>query len=302
MTEQFIRPPWLPARLQHPGPRNTQRLIVHKTTAVRISEKLREGCLLSDELIRLTNTLGTHSSSVVLTEGVLAPLHYCFPAEGDGELAAWFSAEHISGRAQLTGGSATVGLREGEAFVHAHLSWHDERGTVRGGHIWPQTVVGSPAPEVTLFGLINTQWESHADPETTMPTFFPSTLTERGDGPGRQSLPELAVTRILPDEDITEAIFRAAGEAGFAHARICAALGSLIGAVLLDSVSGRIRWVDGPATEVISVTGDVDTAAGAANATLHCTLVDRHGTVHEGLLVPGENPVAVTFELTLVAL
>lgn len=301
MTDQSMRPPWLPTRLHHPGPRQKQRLIVHRTPALRTTAKLREGCRLSDELVRLTNSLGTPSASVVFTEGVLAPLHYCFPAEGDGERAAWFSAEHISRHSRLTGGSATVGLLEGEAFVHAHLTWYDEQGAVRGGHIWPQTVVGSPAPEVTLFGLLNAQWESRTDPETTMPTFSPIAPTDSDDDSERKSLPEFVVARVLPDEDITEAIFRAAGEAGFAHVRVCAALGSLIGAVLLDSVTGRVHCAEGPATEVISVSGDVDTAAGPENARLHCRLVDRHGTVHEGLLVPGENPVAVTFELTLAA-
>lgn len=263
---------------------------------------MRVGSRLNDELIRLTTSLGTDSASVVLTGGVLTPLHYCFPAEGDGHRAAWFSDEHISSHAHITAGSATVGLRDGEPFVHAHLSWNDEKGKVRGGHIWPQTVVGSPAPEVLLFGFANTQWESHLDEETTLPTFSPSALVEGPGGPAWQNRAEFAVARILPDEDITDAVFRTAREAGFAQAKVCAALGSLIGGVLLDDETGRLSFVEGPATEVISVTGTIDTASGSENAALYCSLVDRHGTVHKGLLVPGENPVAVTFELTLAAL
>ena len=38
---------------------------------------------------------------------------------------------------------------------------------------------------------------------------------------------------------------------------------------------------------------------GALVARLSCTLVDRHGVIHAGELVPGENLVAATFELTV---
>nr|WP_243752531.1 PPC domain-containing DNA-binding protein [Leucobacter ruminantium] len=111
--------------------------------------------------------------------------------------------------------------------------------------------------------------------------------------------PDTVIARVLPGEDITEALLEVCREAGFERATVRAGLGSFVGATFVDRASGEHRTADGPATEVIALIGDVRTVDGEPETRLSCTLVDRHGVVHAGELVPGENPVAATFELTV---
>lgn len=300
------RPGGLPRSLPHPGPRAEQRIRAFPTRTLTAIRTLRSGERLSDELLLVTSALGVECSSIEILSGAFAPLHYCFPAEGDGQRAAWFSSEHITSKAQMIRGSATVGIRQGDPFTHSHLGWTDEQNATRGGHVRPDTIVGSPAPTVAILGLCDIGWESVDDPETKMPTFQPHSL-----GP-KQTLLETTedktttegdvtavVARVLPDEDITEAVRTVAHTAGFARATVRVGLGSLIGACFFDHSRDTVTTVEGPATEVIHLGGIVDTQVGAEDNMLSCMLVDRHGEVHSGTLVPGENPVAVTFELTI---
>ncbi|QIM15320.1 DNA-binding protein [Leucobacter insecticola] len=110
---------------------------------------------------------------------------------------------------------------------------------------------------------------------------------------------DTVIARVLPNVDITEALLKVCHEAGYEHASVRAGLGSFVGAVFVDRSSGEQIRVDGPATEVVALIGDVHTVDGQTRARLSCTLVDRHGTIHAGELVPGENLVAATFELTV---
>lgn len=313
----FARPDELPRTLPHPGPPGAPRVLVRQADLVTEIGKLRPGKLFADELIRLANELGTSSASVFLSGGELAPIHYCFPAVGDGKRAAWFSPEHVTFKAQEVTGTATVGVREGKPFVHAHLSWTDEEGNLKGGHLWPKTVVGPHPPGVTVLGLHGAEWESLNDPETTLPAFHPVAperpliSTDIGDSEAADQIPCI-LARVLPGEDITDTIRCIGREAGFGRVRVQAGLGSLIGAILVKDPKEGIRAVEGPATEVISLSGALETRPEGVSSAhshcpineekmLHCSLVDRHGTLHSGQLLPGENPVAVTFELLLTA-
>lgn len=296
----------LPRALPHPGPRLEPRIQAFGTQALSALRTLRSGERLSDELLTVTSELGVKSSSVLILSGALAPLHYCFPAEGDGQHAAWFSSEHITKEARMVRGASTVGTRQGEPFTHSHLRWTDGQSATRGGHIWPDTVVGSPAPTVAVLGLCNVGWESVDDSETMMPTFRPyrlgpeqAALEAAEDKMRNERAISAVVARVLPDEDITEAVVAVAHSAGFARAAVRVGLGSLVGACFFGPSRGTVTTVDGPATEVIHLSGIVDARPGAEGNVLTCTVVDRHGKVHSGILVPGENPVAVTFELTV---
>ncbi|GAA2034842.1 hypothetical protein GCM10009720_14340 [Yaniella flava] len=202
----------------------------------------------------------------------------------------------------MVDGTATVGLRNGESFAHLHLRWRDQQEVLLGGHLWPETVVGSPAVVVEVVGLYDAEWASVEDPETLMPTFRPYPL-----GPTRQMATSegtisAVVARVLPGEDITEAAIEIAREAGFAKAAVAVGTGSLIGGYYKDPSSGIITIVQGPATEVFNLAGEIDTQLGAESNLLTCSMVDRHGEVHHGTLVPEQNPVAVTFELTITEL
>lgn len=108
------------------------------------------------------------------------------------------------------------------------------------------------------------------------------------------------VARVMPNEDITGSVTRICNENNFRAAVVRGGTGSLIGAVFEGDDGGPMRIVDGPATEVVTLVGHLmpDTD-GTSSVHLSCSLVDKHGTVHAGRLVPGENPVSVTFELVV---
>jgi hypothetical protein len=82
-------------------------------------------------------------------------------------------------------------------------------------------------------------------------------------------------------------------EHGFTRASIAGSVGSLCGPVLARQNS--VLVVDGPATEV-TFTGTVD-LEDPDQSQLHAMAIDRFGAVHTGVLVDGENIVAVTLEL-----
>nr|WP_231713160.1 PPC domain-containing DNA-binding protein [Arthrobacter sp. zg-Y769] len=108
------------------------------------------------------------------------------------------------------------------------------------------------------------------------------------------------IARVCPNEDITSAVKTICASAGIRTAAIRGGIGSLIGATLTGPAErGPVR-VEGPGTEVATLVGLLTTnTAGEPEVTINCTLVDKYGQVHAGTLVPGENPVAVTFELLI---
>lgn len=287
-----------PPVLHHRGPPGWPRIKTQRSRIVNSIQNLRPGALLTEELLRITSGLGVDAAYVEVFSGVLAPVHYCVPADGDAHRCVSFSGERRTNKGYLRYGSATIGTREGQPFVHSHMHWTDDADSNLGGHIWPDTVVGSPAPVVAVFGLVDAGWNSFDDPETNMPTFEPSaSSTKESLMPDQYSA--ATVARVLPNEDITEAVLAVCQRSGYRKAVVRAGLGSLVGARFLDQRTGEVVTVEGPGTEVISLTGFVSTGAEGLEAQLTSTLVDKHGTVHSGLLARGENPVAVTFELTL---
>jgi hypothetical protein len=63
---------------------------------------------------------------------------------------------------------------------------------------------------------------------------------------------------------------------------------------------GGVRWLEGPAVEIVSLAGEVRAQAdGSVVASLSGVVADPAGRVHGGVFVPGANPVCMTFEVTL---
>jgi predicted DNA-binding protein with PD1-like motif len=100
--------------------------------------------------------------------------------------------------------------------------------------------------------------------------------------------------KLQPNQDVTHALERAVREAGMASARIVGAVGSLVEGVLLRGDS--VERIAGPAIEVAALTGRVMATGGSR---LHGYLCCADTSVAAGILVPGQNAVAVTFELLL---
>lgn len=283
--------------LPHPGPPGSPRIQAETSRATWLLEPLRPGRRLSAELTRLTEQTGAASAGVELLSGRLGPVHHCIPAPGRGGLCASFSEELIAPQALLLSGSATVGTRDGDPFVHAHLEWLDDDGRRWAGHSWSETRVGDPAPWVSVCALPDVAWISSQDPETLLPTFSPRSRKARSMRDAASEA-DVIVARLRPNQDLTGALVAVCRAAGHRRAVLRAGLGSLIGGRLINPITERITEVDGPATEVISLSGFVSPGR-SPEAQISGTLVDRHGHVHSGLLIPGQNAVAVTFEVTL---
>ncbi|MGW4479824.1 PCC domain-containing protein [Rhodococcus triatomae] len=274
--------------LQHPGPVARERLESVPSGTVTLRLALEPGRRLIDAIDDELARVGADSAQVELLGGPLSRVSYCVPALcTDGSRAAWYSDTHEAVTpVTLAGGSATVGRRDGERFMHCHAAWYDANGDLRGGHLWPDTVVGATPVEVALHVFDSAVLTSGVDDETLMPVFTPSPTTNVVVG-NRRSV----MTRVRPGVEIHEAVQKVMAECGFDEASVRGSLGSLVGATLLRD--GGVELADGPATEV-ALAGH---AVRGGEAHLSAFVMDRHGAVHVGELARRGNLVAVTFEL-----
>lgn len=280
--------------LVHPGPISERRIISVPVRTQRVFYPLQPGRTIVGQLHEALVALGADSGFAELHGGEYAPLSYCTPDVATRERALSFSDTSDHNRAPLLYGSVTLGVRENEPYMHSHCFWQALDGTLEGGHVWLETEAGSTPPFAVVTAVFGALWRSTTDPETNMPVFTPEKL-----GAVMQHETDTIIARVLPNIDITEALLKVCREAGYERASVRAGLGSFVGATFIDRVSGEHITVDGPATEVIALIGDVHTVDGELQTQLSCTLVDRHGVIHAGQLVPGENLIAATFELTV---
>lgn len=282
--------------LIHAGPRSANRLVDMATPTAGALVRLEPGLGLFVALHKAANLLGYDAATADLWSGTFHPLSYCVPADGTGEKAVSFSEPRSATNAELVVGSAVVGNRHGEKFCHLHCAWNDGAGRLNAGHVFPETIIGEPAPWAWLTGMPAVDWESDDDPETCMPTFTPHPI-EIPTGVAMSELTQgrAVVARVLPNEFLDDAIVELCRRHGIRDCYVRGATGSLIGAEFVGE-GDEPRRIDGPATEVATLVGAVqDGVLGP----LAAVLVDKHGTATGGVLVPGANRVAVTLELVL---
>lgn len=107
-------------------------------------------------------------------------------------------------------------------------------------------------------------------------------------------MPRAILLKLQPNQDVTHGLERAVRDAGMARARVVGAVGSLVEGVLVRGAG--VERIAGPAIEVASLTGRVLAGGGSR---LHGYLCCSDTSVAVGILAPGRNAVAVTFELLL---
>lgn len=283
--------------LVHPGQSGQQRIISVSVRTKSAVADLRPGRTLAEQLHETLAALGSDSGFAEIHGGEYSPLSYCVPDVATEGKALSFSDTRQHDRAHLIYGSITLGLREDAPYMHSHCFWQSPAGTLEGGHVWLDTESGDPPPFAVVTAVYGAQWRSTTDPETRMPVFTPVERSTMQDSDTGET--GTIIARVLPNIDITDALLQVCRDAGFTRATVRAGLGSFVGATFVDRASGEHIVVDGPATEVIALIGDVGTRDGALVARLSATVVDRHGVIRAGELVPGENPIAATFELTV---
>lgn len=282
--------------LTHPGPATQPRIVAVRARSRGELRTLTPGALLQEELTALAHELGEGSAYFEIHGGRLEPVSYCTPGPSTQERAMSFSSERGAELAHLVYGSGTVGYRHGAPFIHSHCLWMLPDGSLRGGHLWPETRSGAHAPVALFYGVEGARWVSADDEETRMPVF---TAYEEAEAMAESPSIETTIARILPGQDITLTVERVAREAGYQRAAVRGGLGSLVGGQLIDPRNGTVRTVDGPGTEVVALVGSVEPTEDGPRARLSCTMVDLHGDLHAGELERGTNAVAVTFELIL---
>jgi predicted DNA-binding protein with PD1-like motif len=265
------------------------------TRSAAVHARLSPGARLIDGLDEILASTDATCAQVEITGGILDRISYCVPAEcADGSVVCTFSeTREARTPAQLLAGSVTVGFRNGARFMHCHAVWLDADGELRGGHLWPETVVGGVPVYAVVHPLPGITSINARDPETCMPVFTPHLDSDRSTEPELHRGTRVAMSRVRPGEDITAAVRRVCAEQGFRTAVVRAGVGSLVGACLRRG--DGVFTVDGPATELATIAGRV--RGDAADLELSAIVVDRHGEVQRGVLVPDRNPVAITFEL-----
>ncbi|MEV7132168.1 DUF296 domain-containing protein [Arthrobacter sp. NPDC093128] len=286
---RLIRP------LEHPGVVSAERRTSVATRSIPTQVILPVGASLTEAVAEALEGLGATSGQVELLEGFLSRVSYCFPALcDDGSAAASYSSTHEAVvPARLISGSATVGFRDGKRFAHCHASWFDASGEVRGGHLWPETIIGPGPVQALVHALDEVELISDTDPECQLPIFTPHRRPSHNLEP-RGSV-RAVMSRLAPGVKVDTAVREIMLEHGFERASVAGSLGSLVGAVLHRGDS--VLVVDGPATEV-TVTGEFDLRDPHGPVTrLSGMIIDRFGTVHAGDLVKDETIVACTLEL-----
>lgn len=283
------------ARLTHPGPVAPERVVSVPTKLTGHDVELPAGTPLLEALEQFLEQTGCASANGQLVGGELREFSYYLPDVGpEGGPVANFSRPY-AGRApgRMVRGGITIGRRDGAAFCHSHSLFVDADGIERAGHLIPEKVLLGPGVRAQVWGGHDVVVEVQPDPETGMSLFTPRRIghTDRG------SVPAL-VCRVRPNVDLVTIVEVLTAEQGWSAADVRGQVGSIVGG-RLEQPDGSVVTVDGPATEVMFLDGAVRPVNGRTTADLTAHLVDRHGVVHSGRVLPGENAVAMTYELVL---
>ncbi len=109
----------------------------------------------------------------------------------------------------------------------------------------------------------------------------------------------ISYARILPNEDLVQAVEKLCLMAEFKNAFVRGALGSLVDASMKHR-DGQITHIKGPAIEIVSIAGEVRTFSdGSVKADLTGVVSDTEGNTFGGYFVAGGNPICMTLEITL---
>lgn len=275
-------------RIRQPGPPAPERVAAVPAGAVAIAATLPAGPRLLDALATLVAESGAESACLHLSGGALGPFAYVIPAlSPDGSQAAFYSGtRRPPGETRLEAAAVTVGVRDGAPFFHCHALWTEPGGTAGCGHVLPdETAIAAPIA-VRGTGLVGARFEVGPDPETGFSLFTPRpTATAPPAG-----APRCLALRLAPNQDLVETLEQAAATAGFRRATVQGGVASTIGARFTQAPP-----IEGFATELLvrhGVVGD--------DSAIDIAIVDLHGTIGEGRLVRGDNPVLMTFEGVLL--
>ncbi|POF33562.1 PPC domain-containing DNA-binding protein [Roseibium marinum] len=273
--------------IRHPGPPTVPRRHVVSGFAEPLSFSLGKGAMLMSAIAEVMDAAGCDSAVVRLDGLVMGPYKFVMPdTSPDEEHVAWYSQTHDGQGATLTQGTAIVGRRNGEWFLHCHAIWDDPQHGRRAGHLLPDQVTIGADYSGDGFRFEGGCFDVTADAETNFSFFRPRKLR---DTPAVNA----AIVSLAPHEDLSTAVAELSGELELGNALVLG-IGSLIGADFSDGSS-----MESPISEVLLLNGARN--AGPQGPVLPTFCVDPDGNFFEGNIVPGKAPICVTFEMILVA-
>lgn len=270
------------SRLAHRGPRAADRRQAVPATLRALEGRLAAGRTVMEGVANLFARHGCRGGILWLDGVTCDPMRYVLPALATDDLhAAFYSAAHApEGRMRIGPSTASVGWRDGAAFLHCHGRWSGTGGPAMG-HLLPTDSIVAEDVEVSGIGSPDAWFEGLPDAETHFTLFAP---TGGGGGGG-------LLGRLRPDEDVCAAIAALCADHGIARARVHG-LGSIC----------EVRFEDGRHMACIATEARIDRGAVAeGRAVIDVSVVDVDGGIQAGRLASGLNPVGVTFELLIEA-
>jgi hypothetical protein len=279
-------------RQEQPGPAAAERLTIRAGKLTRFSVALEAGVTLNEAIARAMRAKGCRSGVLVLRGGLFRTLRYVIPAlSTEPRYAAYYSATHEAAAPVRAGQvNITFGEREEGALAHVHASWTGADGSRGAGHVLPLESTLAEPVEAEAWAVEGAGFTVRPDAETNFSLFTPEAWAEPA-GPATGAL-----VKIQPNEDACAALEAACARLGWPAAQVRGGVGSLVGARFSDG-----RTMGRAPTEVLVQGGKVlpGEPNGPPNATLTLLAIDHEGRIEEGLIVPGNNPVLMTFELLL---
>ncbi|THU02027.1 DNA-binding protein [Lampropedia puyangensis] len=269
------------------------------------ADALPTGLSLREAFAAVCAQRGATSAVARLEGGSFGPLAYVMPAlSTKPEFAVYYSDRYEAQvPAQIESATVTIGLRDGQPWLHCHAVWVDAQGLRQAGHILPDEAWFTETPQMHIWYLQGANFDVLPCTESRFSLFTPVpdvAVAEPAPAAARPAATAvstssgLAVT-IRPNEDVCEAIATICREHGIRRAVVRGGVGSLVGVSFADG-----REVEAFVTEVLIEQGTVDTSLpGGTGVQLDVALVDYLHGIHSGRLKPGANPVLVTFEMVI---
>ncbi|MCE7029086.1 PCC domain-containing protein [Jiella avicenniae] len=280
--------------IRHPGPAAATRHAKAWGEAVALDFVVEPGEAMEAGLGRGVAEAGCDAAYVSLAGAKLMPFRYVMPAGSPRPShAAWYSETFApQGVVTVEEAGAIVGRRDGAPFVHCHGAWRPAGGALAMGHMLPPDSFAAEPVRVTGIGLRGAAFESREDPETNFRLFAAEPLKRKPNNAARPAsdAPQGLALTLRPNQDVCLAIEAVCRDEGITRARIHG-IGSL----------NEARFEEGPpmnsyASELLIRDGRLDDG----RVRLDVAVVAMDGTIFEGVLVRGDNPVCVTFELVVV--
>lgn len=239
-----------------------------------------------DVLGRAAEAKGLSGAVFRLAGLALGPFGYVMPdapLAGDDRHVAWYSDPAAHPATVLSGGSATLGRRDGAWWLHVHARWPGRTtGLPGGGHLLPESLILGRDCAVTGHGVTGAGFEVRADPETEFPLFRVA-----GGGAGHA-----AVATLAPGVDLTEGIETLAARHCPGHAARAVGLCSFAGAAHVDAPGEVQAWISESFLTEARVAADGRAVVSAAG-------IDIRRSISAGRLVRGRAPILVTAELLI---